>query len=83
MLNCIYDCKYCFLRGLYNSAHHVFFVNFEDFIEDIEATIKKHKSNEPIIFFSGYDSDSLVFDFMTGFVSTFFFLQTMNMLFLS
>ena len=25
MLNCIYDCKYCFLQGMYNSANLVFF----------------------------------------------------------
>src|ERR1700761_7795137 len=27
MLNCIYDCRYCFLQGMYNSAHYVIFVN--------------------------------------------------------
>jgi spore photoproduct lyase len=29
MLNCIYDCRYCFLQGMYNSANYVIFVNFE------------------------------------------------------
>ena len=31
MLNCIYDCRYCFLQGMYQSAHYVVFVNYEDF----------------------------------------------------
>jgi len=31
MLNCIYDCRYCFLQGMYQSAHQVLFVNYEDF----------------------------------------------------
>ena len=31
MLNCVYDCRYCFLQGMYQSAHYVVFVNFEDF----------------------------------------------------
>ena len=26
MLNCIYDCKYCFLQGMYNSANYVLFI---------------------------------------------------------
>ena len=29
MLNCIYDCRYCFLQGMYRSAHYVVFVNYE------------------------------------------------------
>ena len=31
MYNCIYDCRYCFLQGMYSSANYVVFVNFEDF----------------------------------------------------
>ena len=30
MLNCLYDCRYCFLQGMYRSANYVYFVNFED-----------------------------------------------------
>jgi len=32
MLNCLYDCRYCFLQGMYRSAHYVVFVNYEDFM---------------------------------------------------
>ena len=39
MLNCIYDCKYCFLQGMFNSANFVIFTNFDDFISEIK---KKH-----------------------------------------
>ncbi len=35
MLNCIYDCNYCFLQGMFNSAHYVIFVNYEDFFLNI------------------------------------------------
>lgn len=31
MLNCIYDCHYCFLQGMYPSSNVVLFVNLEDF----------------------------------------------------
>ncbi|MGZ5058118.1 MAG: DNA photolyase, partial [Methylobacter sp.] len=35
MLNCLYDCRYCFLQGMYQSANYVLFVNYEDFQQDI------------------------------------------------
>ena len=37
MLNCVYDCRYCFLQGMFQSAAWVVFVNFEDFAEEIET----------------------------------------------
>ena len=36
MLNCIYDCRYCFLQGMYRSANYVLFVNYEDFQNEIK-----------------------------------------------
>ena len=26
MLNCVYDCRYCFLQGMYSSANYLLFV---------------------------------------------------------
>ncbi|NKB70921.1 MAG: DNA photolyase [Candidatus Latescibacteria bacterium] len=69
MLNCPYDCRYCFLQGMYRSAHLVVFVNFEDFQRDIDHQLAA--SDEPAYFFSGYDCDSLAFDRVTGFASSF------------
>ena len=69
MLNCIYDCRYCFLQGMFQSAHNVIFVNYEDFIEDIRALAVKTK--EPTWFYSGYDCDSLALDPITGFSKSF------------
>ena len=40
MYNCIYDCRYCFLQGMYSSANYVIFVNFEDFFGEIEQIIE-------------------------------------------
>lgn len=70
MLNCIYDCRYCFLQGMYQSAHYVVFVNYEDFIDAITDKIRD-AGNAPIHFFSGYDCDSLALDPVTGFVEAF------------
>lgn len=67
MLNCIYDCRYCFLQGMYRSAHVVLFVNYEDFEPAIEKKIAAHPDQE-VHFFSGYDCDSLALEPVTAFV---------------
>lgn len=64
-LNCLYDCRYCFLQGMYRSAHYVVFVNFEDYQETIDS---RRQPGHQSWFFSGYDSDSLVLEPVTGFV---------------
>lgn len=70
MLNCLYDCRYCFLQGMYRSAHYVLFVNYEDFEDAISATLARHPS-APVWFFSGYDCDSLALEPVTGFAERF------------
>jgi len=66
MLNCIYDCRYCFLQGMYRSANYVVFVNYEDFFADIQSTTENN--NAPSWFFSGYDCDSLALEPVTHFI---------------
>lgn len=66
MLNCPYDCRYCFLQGMYRSAHHVLFVNYEDFARDIESAAAAGGA-----FYSGYDCDSLALDPVSGFCGFF------------
>ena len=44
MYNCIYDCDYCFLQGHFNSAYHVYFINYEDFGEAIFNESMKTKT---------------------------------------
>lgn len=69
MLNCIYDCRYCFLQGMYKSAHTVLFINYEDFLEDIQEQAKLH-NDQPVYFFSGYDGDSLALEPLSQFAET-------------
>ena len=69
MLNCIYDCRYCFLQGMYRSAHCVLFVNYEDFAESIRRTIDSGPPNQ--VFYSGYDCDSLALEPVSGFAEHF------------
>ncbi len=69
MLNCLYDCRYCFLQGMYQSANYVLFVNFEDFQREIIAI--SQQTSDPVYFFSGYDCDSLALEPVTGFAEAF------------
>ncbi len=69
MLNCIYDCRYCFLQGMYRSANYVLFVNYEDFESQIIESIKA--SDGPSIYYSGYDCDSLAFEPVSKFCDYF------------
>ena len=75
MLNCLYDCRYCFLQGMYRSAHYVLFINYEDFATAIEQTIQQLTtdtgSSQPVWFFSGYDCDSLALEPLSGFIEYF------------
>ena len=66
LLNCPYDCKYCFLQGMFNSAYYVLFVNYEDFFINIKKIAEKNKDNT--CFFSGYDSDSLALENVSNFL---------------
>jgi DNA repair photolyase len=70
MLNCLYDCRYCFLQGMFQSAHYILFVNYEDFTEEMQSTLTQH-GDEQVHFFSGYDCDSLALDPVTDFTSEF------------
>ena len=70
MLNCLYDCRYCFLQGMFQSANYVLFVNYEDFQHEIKK-ICQASPNEAIHFFSGYDCDSLALEPVTGFAAEF------------
>jgi spore photoproduct lyase len=69
MLNCLYDCRYCFLQGMYRSAHYVLFVNYEDFREQLLAHFQTQQSAS--VYYSGYDCDSLAFEPVSRFCDYF------------
>lgn len=79
MLNCLYDCRYCFLQGMYQSANYVLFVNYENFQDDIKQRCLE-TPDEPVHFFSGYDCDSLALEPVTRFAEQFlpYFEKTPN-----
>ncbi|MCY6484935.1 radical SAM protein [Clostridium aestuarii] len=65
MMNCIYDCEYCYLQGMYPSANIVVFVNIEDIFNEVEKLLKKH----PVYLCISYDTDLLAFEGVTLFTT--------------
>lgn len=64
ILNCVYDCEYCYLQGVYSSGNIVIFVNLEDMFREIEEILKR-KSMYICI---SYDTDLMALEEITGFV---------------
>lgn len=65
MLNCIYDCDYCYLQGLFPSAHVVVFVNQNDFRTAVTEELQI--LNAPMYLALSYDTDLLAFEGLFGF----------------
>ncbi len=63
-LNCIYDCEYCYLQGMYSSANLVIFVNTEDFFTATKDFLEKHKSLYLCI---SYETDLLALESILGY----------------
>ncbi len=64
VMNCFYDCEYCYLQGMYPSGNIVIFVNLEDFFRPVEELLKKF----PVYLCISYDTDLLAFENMLGYV---------------
>lgn len=65
ILNCVYNCDYCYLQGMYPSANVVVFVNGDDFFE----STKKQLSVHPMYLCISYDTDLLAFEQIVPFCS--------------
>lgn len=63
IMNCIYDCEYCYLKGMYASANIVIFVNLEDYFEQVEQILRQH----PLYLCVSYDTDLLALERITGY----------------
>lgn len=68
ILNCPYDCQYCFLQGMYRSANLVLFVNYDEFQKDLLKQCHPYDTT----YYSGYDGDSLAYESKTGFLEAFY-----------
>ena len=43
MMNCVFDCEYCYLKGMYPSGNLVVFVNLEDIFAEAEKLLLKEE----------------------------------------
>jgi spore photoproduct lyase len=59
VMNCIYDCHYCYLQGMYPSANIVMFTNIEDYFEKTDSMLKEKENAYLSI---SYDTDLLAFE---------------------
>ena len=62
MMNCPFDCEYCYLKGMYPSSNMVVFVNLEDYRKDVEEKLK----DGPMYVCASYDTDLLAMNGLTG-----------------
>lgn len=63
MMNCLFDCSYCYLKGMYPSGHMVIFVNLEDYFSELDAFLA-HKSMYLCV---SYDADLLAMEPLVGY----------------
>lgn len=63
MMNCLYNCEYCYLQGMYPSSNIVIFVNIEDIFKEVEDLLKIH----PVYLCVSYDTDLLALENIVGF----------------
>ena len=65
IMNCIYNCDYCYLQGMYSSADIVIFVNLEDVFKEVEMILQEH----PVYLCVSYDTDIAALEEIVGYTS--------------
>ena len=62
VMNCLFDCEYCYLKGMYPSSNIVVFVNFEDYEKDVQKLLE----DGPLYVCASYDTDLIALNGLTG-----------------
>jgi len=76
-INCIYDCKYCYLKWAFKNDIPIIFVNYDDIKKQVKEVIKNVKykmqsqEKQNIWFYSSDYSDNLAIDNFTKFTYEF------------
>ena len=60
-VNCLYDCSYCWLKGMYNTANLVIFINLEKAFEETEKLLEEG----PLYLSLSFESDLLPLETLT------------------
>lgn len=64
IMNCLFDCEYCYLKGMYPSGNMVVFVNIEDTFEKLRHLLV----DKSIYLCISYDADLIACEWLCGFV---------------
>lgn len=64
MKNCLFDCEYCYLKGMYSCGHIVIFVNIEDIMAEAEKVLSGARESYLSV---SFDTDLMAFDSITGY----------------
>lgn len=67
MKNCLYDCEYCFLKGMYDCGYIVIFVNIEDIFEAVEKRLLEIEAGQTMYLSVSFDTDLFSFESLTGY----------------
>jgi spore photoproduct lyase len=62
--NCIYECKYCYLQGYFQTPDIVLYVNHDEILEEMQKIIDT--ISDEVWFHAGEFSDSLALSHITG-----------------
>lgn len=64
MMNCVFDCEYCFLKGMYPTGNLVLFLNLEDIFSEVHALCQ----TEQVYLCVSYDTDLMSVEPIAGYV---------------
>ena len=64
-MNCLFDCEYCFLRGMYGSGNVVVFLDIDRVFSKVERLLSRH----PVYLCVSYDTDLIALESLTGYVA--------------
>lgn len=63
MMNCLFDCEYCYLQGMYPSADVVLFMNLDDIFHEVDELLREHG----VYLCISYDTDLVALENITGY----------------
>lgn len=63
IMNCVYDCEYCYLKGMYPSGNMVLFVNLEDYFHQVSERLGEHA----LYLCISYDTDLMAAEPIAGY----------------
>ncbi|MBQ4373551.1 MAG: radical SAM protein [Lachnospiraceae bacterium] len=52
-MNCLFDCEYCYLQGMYPSGNVVVFLNYQDYLDELNHLLTQHS----VYLCLSYDTD--------------------------